>query len=188
MIFAYVSISSPGTSTKHFHCSSSPYFWLSVSSNILNTAIGHTHSLDTAVHGYGIRQSMISQLNMDLRRERKVWGWDWHSSAQGKYSMNTHLPGGQFSSPLWVPTSAWTWGDNVQSTVGVADRTLHVQTIMSMWLWQTTNINFISSYCYSQSITLQSPRNHSHIDTAHICMILYLHTYIPVFTPLIFLH
>ena len=90
MIFAYVSVRSPGTSTKHFHCSSSPYFWLSVSSNILNMAIGHTHSLDTAVHGYGIRQSMISRLSMDLRRERKVWGWDRYSSAQGKYSMNTH--------------------------------------------------------------------------------------------------
>ena len=42
-----------------------------MSSTILNTAIGHAHSLDTAVDEYGIRQSMISRLSMDSRRERK---------------------------------------------------------------------------------------------------------------------
>ena len=44
---------------------------ISVSSTILNTAIGHAHSLDTAIHEYGIRQSMISRLSMDLGRQRK---------------------------------------------------------------------------------------------------------------------
>ena len=42
-----------------------------MSSIILNTAISHPHSLDTAIHEYGIRQSIISRLSKDLRRERK---------------------------------------------------------------------------------------------------------------------
>ena len=34
-------------------------------------AIGHTNSLDTAVHEYGIRQRMISRLSMDLRESKR---------------------------------------------------------------------------------------------------------------------
>ena len=49
---------------------SSPYFCSSVSSTNLNTAIGHTNSLDMTVHESGIQQSMISCLSMDLKRKQ----------------------------------------------------------------------------------------------------------------------
>ena len=68
-MFALVALA--GTSTKHFYSSSSAFFWLLMSSTILNTAIGHAHNLDTAIHEYGVRQSMISCLSMDLRRVQK---------------------------------------------------------------------------------------------------------------------